>query len=67
MELKDLINEYYNSNDKTEKFELMSKLLEKKIQLNLPLDFDLAVRGHYDTFISMNRKIYLETMLKHAS
>jgi hypothetical protein len=66
MELKELIIKYYNSDNINEKSELKNELLKKKNELNLPLDFELAVRGHYDTFINMNRKIYIENMLKHA-
>lgn len=67
MELKDLIYKYYNSNDKTEKSELRNELLKKKTELDLPMAFDFAVKGHYDGFCFSGSKGFLEAMLKYAS
>jgi hypothetical protein len=67
MELKDLIYKYYDSNDKTEKSELRNELLKKKTELDLPLTFDFAVRGHYEAYCASGSKGFLEAMLKHAS
>jgi len=67
MDLKDLIYKYYNSNDKTEKLELRNELLKKKTELDLPLTFDLAVRGHYDAYCASGTKGFLDAMIKHTS
>jgi hypothetical protein len=67
MELKDLIMKYYNSNDKTEKLELRSELLKKKIELNLPVAFETAVFSHYEAFCLTGAKPFLEIMLKYSS
>ena len=67
MELKDLIKEYYNSNDQTEKLELRNRLLKKKTELDLPIAFEIPVLAHYDTFVMSGKKAFLEAMLKFAS
>ena len=67
MELKDLIQKYYDSNDKTEKSELKSELLKKKTELYLPEAFQIAVLGHYEAYRISGAKPYLEVMLKYAS
>lgn len=67
MELKDLIKKYYDSNDKTEKSELRTELLKKKKELDLPMAFYFAVKGHYDIFCFSGSKGFLEAMLKYAS
>ena len=67
MELKDLIQKYYDSNDKTEKSELKSELLKKKTELDLPEAFQIAVLGHYEAYRISGAKPYLEVMLKYAS
>lgn len=67
MELKDLIKKYYDSNDKIEKLELRNELLQKKIELDLPLTFDLAVRSHYEAYCASGTKGFLDVMLRHAS
>ena len=64
MELKELIMNYYNSNDKTEKLELRNHLLKKKAELDLPIAFEISVLGHYDAFLISGKKAYLDAMLK---
>lgn len=63
MELRDLITKYHLSNDKTEKAELRSVLLKKRIELDLPVAFDVTVLAHYDTFLITGKKTSLESML----
>jgi len=67
MELKDLINKYYSSNDKTEKSELRNELLKKKTELDLPKAFEVPILTHYDTFIMTGKKTSLESMLHFVS
>jgi hypothetical protein len=52
---------------KLKKSELRNELLKKKTELDLPITFDLAVRGHYDAYCISGTKSYLETMLKFSS
>lgn len=67
MQLKDLIKKYYDSNNKTEKLELRSELLKKKIELDLSEAFQVAVLGHYEAYRISGAKPYLDVMLKYAS
>ena len=67
MELKELIEKYYDSNDKIEKLEQRSELLKKKTELDLQEAFQIAVLGHYEAYRVSGAKPFLEVMLKYAS
>jgi hypothetical protein len=66
MELKELILKYYNSDDKTGKSELRSELLKKRIELDLPEAFQIAVLGHYTAYEMSRTKGFLDAMLKFS-
>lgn len=67
MELKELIQKYYDSNDKTEKSEIKTELLKMKKQLDLPQAFEITILAHYETFKMSGKKTSLESMLHFVS
>ncbi|MUU79814.1 hypothetical protein [Winogradskyella endarachnes] len=58
--MKDLINEYYNSNDLKEKLELKRELLKNSNSQ----EFKVAVMSHYDAYKNSNEKLFLDAMLQ---
>lgn len=64
MELRDLIKKYHTSNDKNEKAELKTILLDKKRELDLPEAFDIVIRAHYEAYCFSGVKSSLEKMLR---